>query len=83
MDPFLQDRSDFLISLTLKLEHQMVITSFYTGSHQDDTVWIQEIISLKLKKGHQDPFQKKVRIILNKISNYFLRKVFKKIFITI
>lgn len=58
----------------------MVITSFYTGSHQDDTVWIQEIISLKLKKGHQDPFQKKVRIILNKIYDYFLRKFLQKNF---
>ena len=78
MDPFLQDRSDFLISLTLKLDHQMVITSFYTGSHQDDTVWIQEIISLKLKKGHQDPFLENIRIILNKISDYFLRKFLQK-----
>ena len=59
MDPFLQDRSDFLISLTLKLDHQMSITSFYTGSHQDDTVWIQEIISLKLKKKSSEYITKK------------------------
>ena len=34
-----------------------------TGSHRDDTSWIQEIISLKLRKGPQDIFQKNIWII--------------------
>ena len=59
MDPFLQDRSDFLISLTLKLDHQMGITSFHDRFTQDDTVWIQAIISLKLKKKSSEYFSEK------------------------
>jgi hypothetical protein len=61
----------------------MVIAFTTTGSHRDATSWTQEIISLKLRKGPQDPFQENIRIILDKISDYFLRKIFRKILIII
>jgi hypothetical protein len=57
----------------------MVIAFTTTGSHRD----AKEIISLKLRKGPQDPFQENIRIILDKISDYFLRKNFRKILIII
>lgn len=38
---------------------------------------------IEIKKGPQDPFRENIRIIFDKISDYFLRKIFRKIFIII
>ena len=38
---------------------------------------------IEIKKGPQDPFQKNIRIIFKKISDYFLKKIFIKIIIII